>query len=304
MTLNSTDKDLVFIASGGRTGTTFLGRNLGRVISDCWSEHEPDILHGARFITWKQLADFGLWHMVIGRLLGQSGVRVLGHRLIVGDIDDATVRQRIRESRRRYHDRIRERLVVESHAQWWYLAEVLPEIWPGAKLIGVIRDPRSWIRSWLNHGGRYDSRDRVKLFPPGRLTPDQLGQDRLAEDWNNWGAFEKLAWEWSILYGRLSDAVEVNSSARMWRFEDLFSDDPSAMTELVSFAAEHGARNYAIGDLRDFTKHKANASRGSARDWQDWTPAQAKVVRRLCGPTMERWGYGNEPEWKALLESA
>ena len=37
-------KDLVFIASGGRTGTNFFGETLQSIIDNCWSEHEPDVL--------------------------------------------------------------------------------------------------------------------------------------------------------------------------------------------------------------------------------------------------------------------
>jgi len=294
------NKDLVFIASGGRTGTSFLGHELCRVIDDCWSEHEPDILHATCNLTRKQVADFGLWHMVVGRLLGRTGVRVLGQRLLTGQIDPATVRRRIRQSRRRYHERISETLVIESHAQWWYLAAELQSIFPGAKLIGVVRDPRSWVRSWLNHGGRYDRSDRVRWLPPGRLTPARLGQTELARLWKDWGAFERLAWEWRVIYGHLARATEGAKNARMFRFEDLFAGDGAAMADLVLFAASHGQRRYSVRSLEGFTARVHNSSHGSAVQWEAWTPEQARFVQHLCGPLMERWGYGMEPEWKDL----
>lgn len=294
-------KDLVFIASGGRTGTTFFGENLKSVIEDCWSEHEPDILYGAKLITREQLDNFGLWHMVLGRLTGQAGLRVLGHRRLIGQVDTDTFRSRILRSRRQYHENRKEPMIVESHAQWWYLAGDLPHIWPDSKLIGVIRDPRTWVRSWLNHGRRYAENDRVKLIPPGRLTPEQLGQDDYASRWSDWGAFEKLAWEWTIIYGNLQRGIFENPNGRMWRFEDLFGGDTRHVTELVEFAATHGDKTYKIGDLSSFTDHVANASKGAARDWQSWTPEQAAHVDELCGPLMAQFGYGEEPDWKALV---
>jgi hypothetical protein len=293
-------RDLVFIASAGRTGTAFLGRNLDRVIGDCHSEHEPDLLFGMHGLTWRQIREFGLWHMLFGRLTGQAGVRVLGQRLLTGGIDAETARRRLRRSRARYHAGIPAGLVIESHFQWWLLAGELARMWPEAKLIGIVRDPRDWIRSWLNHGGRYDRRDRAALLPPGRLTPAKLGQGALARRWDGWGTFGKLAWEWAELYGRLTAAVEAHPAARMWRFEDLFGPDPAPMAELVRFAADHGARRYPVGELAGFTAQAANASRGDAPDWRRWSPAQAALVEELCGPLMARWGYGAEPEWRAL----
>lgn len=79
-------KDLVFIASGGRTGTQFFGDMLKTVIDDCWSEHEPDMLLGLNWRTYDQIRRFGFWHMVPGRLLGMTGVRSLGHKLLTGEL--------------------------------------------------------------------------------------------------------------------------------------------------------------------------------------------------------------------------
>ena len=76
-----------FIVSGGRTGTQFLGDLLSEAIEDSYSEHEPDIIHGFDEGSLERLRRFGLWHMVVGRALGQSGVRVLGTRYLVGKDD-------------------------------------------------------------------------------------------------------------------------------------------------------------------------------------------------------------------------
>lgn len=298
-----TEKDLVFITSGGRTGTTFFGRNLSRVIDDCWSEHEPDIWRTLGGLTLRQVEDFGLWHMIFGRLAGHAGLRVLGHRKLIGDLDVEIARKRVAQSRHRYHARISESLVVESHYQWWYFADQINSIWPQAKLIAIIRDPRTWIRSWLNHGGRYTSDDKVSWLPPGRLTPEQFGHTDQARDWRSWGVFEKLAWEWNVIYHHLTSAVEASATAGMWRFEDVFGPDPQPVRDLISFASQHGGHQYPVADLSDFTSSVANASRGRARDWQDWTPAQAFHVQSQCGALMSRWGYGGEPEWQRLVHA-
>ncbi len=204
-------KDLVFIASGGRTGTNFFGEVLGRVIEDCHSAHEPEVLQTKDPLNMWRLKTFGIWEMVIGRVLGVTGTRVLGTRLMLGDIDLDTAAERLRRSRARWHTRLPEHLVIESNGPIWFFSAHLETVWPGSKLIGIIRDPRTWVRSFMNHEGRYDQRDRVDWFPPGRLTPAKLGQTELAAQWETWGTFEKLAWEWNVVNSELVRGVDRDS---------------------------------------------------------------------------------------------
>ncbi len=299
--MSMNEKNLVFIASGGRTGTTFFGEKLGQIIEDCHSSHEPEVLHRNDLLDGDKLRTFGVWEMLIGRLLGKTGTRVLGTRLLFDDIDFDTVAQRLRRSRARWHTQVEESLIVESNGPLWLVAHELDRIWPGAKLVGIVRDPRTWVRSFMNYEGRYDSRDPVDFFPPGRLTPAKLGQTDLAALWPEWGTFEKLAWEWTIINGRLIEAVDRQPNARLWRFEDLFNGQPDTAEELVDFVCDHGTRQYAHKPVSDFLGKRVNASRGAAKDWDSWTPDQARLVDELCGEQMARLGYGQEPEWKALL---
>ena len=85
-------KDLVFIVSGGRTGTQFLGDRLSLAIENSYSVHEPDILPISVKRVGGRLRTFGLWNMVFGKALGLSGIRVLGQRAITGTIDRETCR--------------------------------------------------------------------------------------------------------------------------------------------------------------------------------------------------------------------
>jgi hypothetical protein len=298
-------KDLVFIGSPSRTGTQFLGHGLGDVIEDCFSVHEPDMLFGTEKDVWQQIREFGVWHMLIGRLAGVTGVRVLGQRLLTGSISPQTAIDRIRRSRESYHESIAEGLVVESHGPWWYFADYIGQLWPGARLVGVIRDPRTWIRSCLNKGGRYDNRDWAGMLPPGRLTPAKLQQRHWADRWSELPPLGKLAWEWRTAYTHLSRAAESNAACRLVRFEDLFTGDRSALTDLVYWIAAAGHRTYRVREerLRDFGSVVRNARHGRAQDWPDWNGADVRLVDELCGPLMREYGYGEEPEWRQKLRA-
>ncbi|MEM9047953.1 MAG: hypothetical protein AAGC92_04475 [Pseudomonadota bacterium] len=133
---------LVLNASGGRTGTQFFGDMLGRIVADCYSEHEPDMIAGFSRLSLARVRRFGRWHMVLGRALGRTGVRSLGQALLEGRIEPQICVERLRSGRVRLH--------------------------AGARLAGVIRDPRSWIASWLRHARDAAMERSANAGRPGR----------------------------------------------------------------------------------------------------------------------------------------
>jgi len=296
------NKNLVFIASGGRTGTQFFGNRLGEVISDCWSEHEPDMFHGISRKSFERVIRFGVWHMAIGRLLGQSGIRQVSQRYMRGQLTREECHRKIRSMRSKYHAKIKESLVVESYYVWWVLAGDLTSIWPGSKVIGIIRDPRTWINSWLKHYPARRSQNMVERVFSNMVTPAQIGDDYWASRWNEIGQIGRLAWEWKTIYERLSDAAKISPHVRIFRFEDLFRhNDHQPMYEMVKFAAAHTNRKYKISSLDGFTSTVLNANPGHPLSWENWSSGNARVVHELCARLMSLHGYGQEHEWKKKL---
>lgn len=303
--MNRRQKDLVFVVSGGRTGTQFLGDRLSSAIQESFSIHDPDILSIYIKRILGRLRTFGFYNMTMGKAIGQTGIRSIGARLIAGRITRDTAITRLKRLRESYHESIHEPLVIESNSQWLYVCDELAEIWPHARVIIVVRDPRTWIRSWLNKGIRWRAYDPVRILPPGRLTPKEVGDTKWVAQWRNFDTLGRLAWEWRFVYTRLLAHSEINPHARIFRFEDLFcSDADTAMWELVAFAANHPGREYQHELPRDFTSNVHNASSGSAQDWPEWETHEARLVDNLCGPLMRRFGYGAEPEWRSkIMES-
>lgn len=283
-------KDLVFIASGGRTGTNFFGELLGTLIEDCHSEHEPDLFLGFNETTLERLRSFGLWHMVAGRALGLTGVRVAGTRLLTGKSNLESVAHSLRRQRARYHARVEQSLIIESYYAWWMVAPVLQEIFPGAKLIGVVRDPRTWIASWQ---ARQKGRDRghwTHWLPPGPVTATSVGDARWASRWEEIGPIGRLAWQWSAIAEQLVKAD--TSYARIFRFEDLFGAKGfEAVGQLVQFASHFPDKSYDFEVPPSVIGRKLNASSATSQDWQEWSAQDRALVNEICGPHMERFGY-------------
>lgn len=296
-------KDFVFIASGGRTGTTFLGERLHEVVEGCFSKHEPDVLAHDWDKATASIREFGAWHMVFGRLLGQSGLRPLGHRYMAGHLSDEEVVQKMKQQRERWHASIAEPLVVESSWRYWMLAPVLQKAYPGSRLIGMIRDPRDWIDSWRRHQPRRHTKYWESWFPLGPLKPSQVGDHEWADAWESFDQFGRLAWDWRAITTGLSRAEASGDPVRVFKFEELFkSGQNGKIEELVDYATFDG--KYKVGSLDGFTSSVRNASHGHKIKWQDWTSEQVRLVDGMCGDLMRQYGYGFEPEWIARLEEA
>ncbi len=296
------DKDLVFIVSAGRTGTTFLGNMLSVAIENCHSEHEPDDLTFSLKKNIDRIRKYGSWYMVIGRLLGISGVRPLGQKYVSGRVSEEQCLSEIVDLRRRLHSRIKESLVVESNGQWNYLVGLIHKVWPKAKIIVIVRDPRTWVQSWMNRGIRYSPYDPVRFFPPGWLSPSKVGDLEWENAWSSFDTFGRLVWEWRNVNGRLLDYAESDARCHLFRYEDLFKANcGEAMRDLVEFAAIHGKRQYRFSIPEGFTSEKHHASSGDFPHWREWDMKRAQLLDRLCGQLMHRFHYGTESQWHKMI---
>lgn len=284
------NKRLVFIGSGGRTGTNFLGDELSRMIDDCHSEHEPDLFQGLNRKTWQRVRSFGAWHMVIGRALGLSGTRVTGTKFLTSQITIGQVKRTLERQRKTYHARCEESLIIESYYAWWMVAPFLNQIFPGSKFIGVVRDPRSWISSWQ---AKQEGRDRghwSHFFPPGPLNAITLRDPEWAARWEDIGPIGRLAWQWMAIVRQMT--LADSSFARVFRFEDIFGPEGnSALYELLSFASEFPDRRYPFRVPDVATTTRTNRSAATGLEWKDWSQNEKAIVNEICEPYLTKFGY-------------
>lgn len=301
---SETNKDIVFVISAGRTGTQFLGDRLSSVIGESFSVHEPDVLTFSNRRIKARIRAFGLWNLTFGKVLGRSGARAIGQYLATGRIKRAEALARIKNARLTYYDSIAEPLIIESNCQCHFICDELADLWPCARTIIIARDPRTWIQSWLNKKIRWSWYDPVRLLPPGRLTPHDVGDFEWSERWSSFSKFERLAWEWKFIYDRLLRHRDINPNARIFRYEDLFSaGSDQAMAELLNFASNHPSHKYEFSIPDNFISNVDNASKATTPPWEEWLPKDAAVVDALCGDLMSDLGYGEEPIWREKLKS-
>ncbi len=292
----------VLVVSGGRTGTKFFGDRLARMLPECHSVHEPDVIAGFEYPIGERLRTFGLYHMVIGRLLGRTGIRNLSLQYLSGRLDHGAAVQAIVRHRARYYASLGKPVVLEAYTGWFGLLPVLPDAFARVKVVVVYRDPRDWVRSIMNWGTFYGPRDWVGRLGLGRLLPGTIGDREAAARWPRMSRFERVCWAWTAINRTLREGAARLPSSLCCRYEALFLEqDRELQQRLLEYVSDFGDRrfpyHYEPGEFRQ----RVHGSSGGFPPWQQWSPQQAALLQRHCGELMELLGYGGEPRWRELL---
>lgn len=298
----NSEKHIVVIVSGGRTGTRFLGERLSSMIEGGYSVHEPDLLDfSGRF--WPSIRRFGLYHMTLGRVLGRTGIRNLSQRFLAGRMDVPQLVAALQKQRLSYFNSLEAELVIEANYQWYGALPAVPEAFPRYKVLVIVRDPRTWVRSWLNFGGHYGPGDWLKWLGVRRLDPRMMGDREFAEDWGRMSPFQKLCWDWKTIYSVLGDFVAKDEHTMVIRYEDLFlgEDSHRHFEDMLKFVTSFDDRSFEFTFDRNSLSERVHASVDGRKDqWERWDASDASYLERLCGPLMRTFGYGGEAEWATL----
>ncbi len=292
------DKNLVFIVSAGRTGTQFFGRQLGSIIDNCVSAHEPDRYAGFSRATRENIRKFGFNHVVIKRVLQKSGIRHLTQQHLAGKLNDEQVIQSIRQQRDRYIQGQSASLIVEAYYQWFGLLPCLRRAYPESKISGIVRDPRTWVLS-LQHR---KLRHALGIFAD-KMSPAMIQDREYMGRWADMNNFERACWEWKTINGLIQTFVNSDTQSRLYRFEDLFETDGRAkeMHKLLDFITDFGDRTYSYQLSESSLGDRLNQSAEIPVEWPDWPQSKARALQAICGDMMSEFGYGEEPAWREKI---
>jgi len=173
------------------------------------------------------------------------------------------------------------RCLVKEPMMTFFLDQVR-EVFPGSKLVFVVRDPRDNARSLLN---------RREL--PGHLDEltDELRAglgERITVDPAVWGgAGENYV---GVLGHRWNLAVENwrrhREACRLVRYEDFLADKLGCLTAL---ARDLGIE--PIGDVRDKLDVQYQPRGNRAVSWPDFFGPNLARLERICGESMAEFGY-------------
>lgn len=301
----ATEKHLLIVASGGRTGTRFLGEILQDVIEDCASFHEPDVITTDLRSNIRKIRQFGIYRNFFGKLIDRTGLRAISLRHLAGQLDTQSTADEIRRHRSRFYANQEESLIVDSSLQWFGLLDAVPEAIPNHRVVCVIRDPRAWVTSAEQWGHWWASSfDWVTRLGLLRLNPCLLSEPKNCQRWPKMSTFEKLCWSWTALNRAMIDAAAHHPGIEVFRFEDLFlaANRRLHMQQMMEFATNFSDRSFKYNIDELINRKAINISGGSSNDkWKIWSKHRCQILDRHCGTLMRKLQYGNEHEWHEKL---
>jgi len=265
-------KKFVFIVSSGRTGTKAIAQHLARCYPDVCALHEPAPSWRLRMATTRAIC---------GRAKNEELVSLLvklRRRLIAG---------------------VKQPIFVESNPYLSGFVEVLGEVFEGASVVHVVRDPRTYVRSGMNFGAfRGMKRLAAEWWPNWFPKPEdrrggepQINADeRRSMHWSEMDAIERLAWFWGLVNSHLNRGEGVYGQKYLRvRFEELFlGDGLERLTDWMGLP-----RSSAM--IEEAKKERVNASkRDELPEWEKWCGADQHKVMKHCEHLMRVYGYLKE----------
>jgi len=268
----------ILFLSTGRTGTKFLASILRDTVRAASVFHEA-----------------GERSRLINILSHASIANVIPDKL-VQDAWKLAIEKQLKETQEN------KRYYIDANNHIYFLAVNHPELYPGLKVVHIVRDPRTYIRSHLNW-----SYSRVKSFLANYLTPywqptGSITGDMPRGEWLGLSKLERFAWIWNFKNAYIN-RLEGSSTPYLWvRFEDLFSsiDPGTTYQKILDFIGI----NYKE-PVAEYFQRPINASKKThIPEWTSWSTHQCRMVDHLCREGMTKYGYGNEPDWieKVKLE--
>ncbi|HSX47577.1 MAG TPA: hypothetical protein VLF63_02270, partial [Patescibacteria group bacterium] len=182
---------------------------------------------------------------------------------------------------------------IESNPYLLGFAPVLDKVFNQPLVIQIVRDPREYIRSSLNHGNAFGIKLLFNKYVPFWLpnVGKILGLKK------SLSTKMKAAGYWKIANAELISSGSKLKHYRRIRFEDLFDETQSELSKIVKIIGIE--QKLVKGDQKHTAVNKSRFS--SVPGWQKWDSIECNEIDKICNPLMNTLGYGNEKEWQEKL---
>jgi hypothetical protein len=177
-----------------------------------------------------------------------------------------------------------------------------PELYPGLRIVHLVRDPRDYVRSHINW-----SRHRLKSFVANYLIPFWQPNGWLLNEmsvgrWLRLTQLERYSWIWDYKNRMIGQMENSETPYLRIKFEDFFGNgDPLPyINELLEFLDLN-----RVSGIEAFFQDPVNPTKGkSFPKWDVWSQEQCQQLNIFCGATMAKYGYGKEEEWREKFRSS
>ncbi len=270
--LNKTDwsdVNVVIVVSTGRTGTKFIAHFFNEYVNNFFSIHEPfpkiDLL-AAKY--YQQKIDY---NRVIRKV--RTKRQFMRRKLFVKNLNN----------------------YLESNPAFWSLIPVIREVFPNLKIINLVRDGRTWLRSAYSR--KFDAKGNYRRDQYGliwKFNADDIPKDPYYGKWHQMSIIEKFAWVWRTKNKTIMNAIKDDPNAITVRFEDLFFEENNynGIKEIVKFISEDYYLNIELNDIASPLKNKVNStSKFLIPEYAQWSDQQKSSFGKVAGDMMYKLGY-------------
>ena len=192
--------------------------------------------------------------------------------------------------------RLREPQILKADCRYYiqvfsldYLpAKILSEKFQNIYILHIVRDPRTFVRSYINW-----MHTRFKSFVANKLIPGWHPSGYFTKEmpwqaWHNLDEFQRVCWHWKYKNTLLEDLFKSNQNYLRVRFEDLFLTQSTAtLKDCLSFVGIPYREEYTL-----MIGRSENASRKIyLSKWETWKPERKQQLLDICGNKMKDYGY-------------
>lgn len=260
----------VILVSTGRTATKFLAELFNILFPEKVAAY-----HDTRYSTFINL----LTNAYLANLLPKSILTGLWYVLKGNEIE-----------------RCSKPYFIDSNNHLYGFVVIAPELYPDLKVVHLVRDPRTYVRSHFNW-----SQQRIQSWIANYILPfwqpnPFLMREMSWSEWQSLSKFEHFCWIW-IFKNRYIQSLENTATSYLRiRFEDLIiGPDPekylNQLLEFIDLPTTYNVREY-------FDRPVNITTQRSLPGWREWEPKKCARLQHLCGALMTEYGYGYEQEWQ------
>jgi hypothetical protein len=259
-----TPEKIIFVLSTGRTGTKTLAEGLAA--EDIRSPHQPPF---SRLLTIASNCYLHGW--LPSEILEWLVTRLREPQLLNSD----------------------SRYYVQVFSLDYFPAKIISERYPNVYVVHIVRDPRTFVHSYLNWmHTRFKSWVANKLVPCWHPSGFFTGEMSWRQ-WRQLDDFQRVCWHWkykNAVIERLFDGYERYLRIR---FEDLFlAQRVEILRDLLTFAGiPYEERLGAMLQTRTNESRKTHFP-----VWEDWSVKRRRQLVNICGERMTKYGYSGEYE--------
>lgn len=176
----------------------------------------------------------------------------------------------------------RERIFVETNNRITFFAPVIPQVFPNAVFIHLVRHPGDFVRSGIRrkwYSGTHD-------HDVGRIIPTD---QQIKQKWEQWSSIERIGWLWNETNQFIENFKSnfIPENLLFVKAEDLFAD-PQITKGIYEFLH---LSDFNPKLVRKLIQRPRNVqSKGSFPEYPSWSKEDKQRLREVA-PLLLKYGY-------------